>query len=196
MAHIVKLIDSTEQFQQACCHMDDNRCATWIPYEVNASGIIVHDITGEVFDLGKEFYANFWHGPLEDKPQTIASYFGKLMDMKERLAGQGPTSRRCGMCMIPTSVKNSTIVKLRGVCKFSAFDTQYQVAVSPEGEVIYYGLARTIISYSHTLEAWKIIDVINPNIFGILTAGFSGLALGTNKWTIRRSNANLYEDIP
>ena len=88
------------------------------------------------------------------------------------------------MCMIPTSVKNSTIVKLRGVCKFSAFDKEYQVAVSPEGEIIYYGLARTIISYNHSMEAWKIIDVINPNIFGIFTAGFSGLALGTNKWTI------------
>ena len=93
MEHIVKIINDTEQFQKACCHFDDNRCSTWVPYEVNVSGIIVHDTTGEVFDLGKGFYVNFWDGPVKGNPQTVGAYFGKLMDMKERITGGGPTSR-------------------------------------------------------------------------------------------------------
>jgi hypothetical protein len=119
MEFIFDTIHSKDKFVQACCHVDDGRCNTFVPYFANASAVIVNDITGDVFDLGKEYYVNFWAGPEVNKTQPMGAYFGKLMSMKERLTSTAVAVNlnSCVMCEIPNSLETTAVVKLRGICK-------------------------------------------------------------------------------
>ena len=86
------------------------------------------------------------------------------------------------MCLFPSSLEHTTEVRLRGLCKFSAFDKLYQVSVSSEGDIVFYGVGRTVISYNYELLAWQFTDVINPNISATFESGYQTLALGTHMW--------------
>ena len=93
-------------------------------------------------------------------------------------------TKACGMCLIPNSVEKTTVVRLRGVCKYSEFDKEYQVTVAEDGDIVYYGLKKTTISYNYTMLAWQIIDVIDSKITASFESGFESMALGTNTWEI------------
>ena len=106
------------------------------------------------------------------------------MSPKKRLTSRSSTDVACGMCSIPSSLEKTTVVNLRGVCKFSKFDLKYQVSVAPDGNLIYYGHVRSIIMYNYTLLAWQILDTKNPAISATFKSSFSTLALGTNTWEV------------
>ena len=186
--HYYKMIHSNERFGRACGYYDGGRFRIWLPYTINNQAEIIHDITGEKFDLGEDYFLG--DGPvraLELGKILYTGYFGNMVSMKARLnpwVTSGLLNANCAMCVIPSSLKKTTIIKLRGLCKFSVFDEEYQVVVSSEGYINYYGFARTVISYNYTLMAWQISDIINPGVFATFESSFRTLGLGTNIWRV------------
>ena len=116
MKHLLKTTRSSKRFQKACGFADNGRLSTWIPYTVNSSYHIVHDTTGEVFDLGEEYFAFWWKGPEEMGDQVyLGMYFGKMVGLKSRMCGYEAGWEACVMCLIPSSLESTTVVRLRGL---------------------------------------------------------------------------------
>ena len=146
-----------------------------------------HDVTEEALDFEpfkSPFYYNHEHH-FKKGETAVIGYFGDMMSPYERLATRKPSVSYCAMCKIPNSLENTTVVNLRGVCKFSKFDLKYKVSITSNGDLIYYGHVRSVITYNYTQDAWKILDVKDPKMSATFQSGFSTLAMGTNKWKVQ-----------
>ena len=75
-------------------------------------------------------------------------------------------------------------LRLRGLCRYSSFDTTYTVHYSPDSMVSYIGVERTVISYNFTTNIWTMRDVTNPEVLAVSQASFRSLAIGNINWTI------------
>jgi len=179
-----EVIFASELFEESGGIPTGGRYMTWLPYhyDYDANGTLVHDVTGVEYTHG--FFDQGAHGIGEGDVNLVA-YLGNMMIMDERLYGSEPGETACGMCLIPTSYWKTTVVKLRGVCKYSAFDKKYQVTVTGNGEIVYYGDKRTILQYNYTLLAWQMTDVTDPTITASFESGYQTMALGTNIWRIK-----------
>ena len=173
---------SSKYFKQSCGTPTKGRFYLFLPYNfINNGTLLVHDITGEEYTLGF-FTPNYKQ---HENHRVVVSYFGTYVEMDERLFARPKNFKACGMCVIPTSVEKTTVVKLRGVCKYSEFDREYQVSVDEQGDIVYFGIMKTIIQYNYTLSVWQMSDVINPNVLATFKSGFRSMALGTNTWTVK-----------
>ena len=106
------------------------------------------------------------------------------MSPYKRLTTWGPRASACAMCLIPSSYAKTTVVNLRGVCKFSKFDLKYQVSMLSDGSLIYYGDVRSVISYNYTISSWQILDTKDPTISATFKSSFGTLAMGANTWEV------------
>ena len=112
------------------------------------------------------------------------AYFGDMLPPNSRVVTTKSDRRYCAMCLFLTSVENSTVVKLRGLCKSSKFDEQYQVAGTGDAGLIYYGLRRSVIEYNYTMLAWQIRDILDPTISATFKSPYATLAMGSNTWVV------------
>ena len=115
--------------------------------------------------------------------QCGCGYFG-LVKKYQNLLGGSCFSKRCTACELRNSLLETSKLKLRGLCRYSSFDTTYTVQYSPDSIVSYIGVERTIISYNFTLNIWTMRDVTNPAVTAVSEASFRSLAIGNIKWTI------------
>ena len=90
----------------------------------------------------------------------------------------------CTACELKSSLLETSKLTLRGLCRYSSFDTTYTVQYSPDSMVFYVGVERTIISYNFTLNIWTMRDVTNPAVTAVSEASFRSLAIGNILWTI------------
>ena len=98
---------------------------------------------------------------------------------------EGPcSSKKCTACQIQNSLVRTNKLTLRGLCKYSFFDTTYVIKYSPDTIISYVGLERTIISYNFTESLWTMRDVTNPDVLAVTKADFRSLAIGNNNWTV------------
>ena len=93
-------------------------------------------------------------------------------------------TRMCTACLIDNSILQASSLTLRGLCRYSSFDTTFTIHYSPESIISYIGLARTIISYDFTRNIWTMKDVTNPYVTAVSEASFRSLAIGNINWTI------------
>ena len=94
------------------------------------------------------------------------------------------SAKKCTACEIKNSLVTTSKLTLRGLCKYSFFDTTYVVKYSPDTIISYVGLERTIISYNFTERIWRMRDVTNPEVLAVSKASFRSLAIGNVPWTI------------
>ena len=90
----------------------------------------------------------------------------------------------CAVCNIPNSLTNSPIVKMRGNCKRSAFDSKFRIENDDRGYVRFIGKRDTIISYDADNNVWEMILVNDKKVRAITKASMSSLALGKHAWII------------
>ena len=195
--YIRKIMFSNKEFYTECGDVDGGRYMTWLPYTLTNTLEVRHDITDEVMDFN-QFASPFSKGLTDHSEKgenMITAYFGNMMLPKKRLMGRPGKDQYCAMCAIPSSLVNTTVIKLRGVCKFSKFDREYQVSVSADGGLIYYGLQRSVIFYNYSVLAWQISDVVNPSISATFKSGFRTLGMGSNTWRVTNDMKCQPEDV-
>ena len=115
--------------------------------------------------------------------QCGCGYFG-LVKKYQNLLGTSCFSKSCTACELRNSLLETSKLTLRGLCRYSSFDTTYTVQYSPDSMVFYVGVERTIISYNFTLNIWTMRDVTNPSVTAVSEASLRSLAIGNIKWTI------------
>ena len=172
-------------YRHVCSQSDAGRLKTWLPYTINAMSKIVNDISGE--ELTLDYFAEFFRTPehsLRLGKTCLGGYFGDMMLYKKNLYAETCSGLQCVVCKLPSSLKKTTTIRLRGVCHFTAFDDVYQVT-DEAGQLKYYGLKRTVIFYNSSSLAWQMTDVIDSRIRATFESGFRSLGLGTNTWRIQ-----------
>ena len=93
-------------------------------------------------------------------------------------------TRMCTACLIHNSILQASSLTLRGLCRYSSFDTTFTIHYSPDSIISYRGLARTIISYDFSKSSWIMRDVTNPLVIAEAQTPFRTLAIGNIHWTI------------
>ena len=113
----------------------------------------------------------------------VYAYFG-LVEKYQNILEGSCSDKKCTACELNNSLLETTKLTLRGLCRYSAFDTTYTVQYSPDSMVFYVGVERTIISYNFSLNIWTMRDVTNPTVTAVSKASFRTLAIGNILWTI------------
>ena len=186
-------LQRNEMYVEECGYYDNGRLLTWLPYKINNdSSDLVHDITQEKL-LGEQedkYYVNSYSGPKgnsEWSGQCVQAYFG-LVEKYHNILECSCYQKKCTACEIKNSLLETTKLTLRGLCRYSSFDTTYTVQYSPDSMVSYIGVERTIISYNFTLNIWTMRDVTNPAVTAVSEASLRSLAIGNIKWTINNDS--------
>ena len=185
-------------YVEECGYYDNGRLHTWLPYKRNQdSSALVHELSQEEL-LGPQddkYYAYWYSGPQHDVPdqydgkfkeadQCSFAYFGRVVEKYQNILEGSCFDKKCTACEIKNSLLETSKLTLRGLCRYSSFDTIYTVQYSPDSMVSYIGVERTIISYNFTLNIWTMRDVTNPAVTAVSKASFRSLAIGNIKWTI------------
>lgn len=175
-----------KKYVEACGHYDNGRIRTWLPYIPNDEGTaLIHEKYGTEL---QDYFAEWYGGPNQSSDgQCVAAYFG-LVPKYENIAESSCGDKKCTACEVPNSFQESVIVTLRGLCKYSHFDTIYKLDYSPENEISYIGQERSIIKFDFGLDSWVIKDVTNPEVSAVLKMPFKSLGLGNQYWTITNDN--------
>ena len=182
-------LQRNKKYVEECGYYDNGRLLTWLPYKLNQdSSAFVHDSSQErlLGDQVDKYYTDWYSGPgynLEWSGHCGYGYFG-LVEKYQNIIGGSCSSKKCTACEIKNSLLETSKLTLRGLCRYSSFDTIYTVQYSPDSMVFYIGVERTIISYNFTLNIWTIRDVTNPTVTAVSEASFRSLAIGNIKWTI------------
>ena len=124
-----------------------------------------------------------YNGRNKEADHCVYAYFGWVEKYQNILEGSC-FAKKCTACEIQNSLLETSKLTLRGLCRYSSFDTTYTVQYSPDSMVFYVGVERTIISYNFTLNIWTMRDVTNPAVTAVSEASFRSLAIGNIKWTI------------
>ena len=75
MQHYLQIIHSNKRFQATCGFDDGGRFSTWIPYTINSDLDLVHDVTGEIFDIGEDYHSPGWDNNAANfKKKTIKKW--------------------------------------------------------------------------------------------------------------------------
>ena len=106
------------------------------------------------------------------------------MSRYQNIVEDSCNTRMCTACLIDNSLLQASSLTLRGLCRYSAFDTTFTIHYSPESIISYIGLARTIISYDFPRSTWIMRDVTNPLVSAEAQTPFRTLAIGNIPWTI------------
>ena len=113
----------------------------------------------------------------------MAAYFG-LVGRYENIHENSCLNKKCTACLIENSLLRTSMLTLRGLCRYSYFDQTYQIQYSPHNIISYVGIEKTIISYDFEENAWTMKDVTNPYVTAVSEASFRSLAIGNFQWTI------------
>jgi len=176
------LVDN-KWYVSACGFSDNNRLKTWMPYVVNKTGTgLAHERSS--LPLFGPYYAQWYPGPTGPDPTHVgAAYFG-LVPKYENIDGDAPSAGKCTACALHNSHVKTSTVRLRGLCRYSLIDTEYQVKYSPDLGISYHGVERSNITYSREKSLWEIKDATDPSVSGFSEASFRSLSLGSFSWTI------------
>ena len=156
---------SNSEYVFECGFHDNGRIKTWIPYRPNADHTYqVHDITGKgnvntvvndnvdfesiglplLPNNSDKFYVT-WHPDPHPPPDLCgAGYFG-LVPKYRNLHTDSCRNKKCTGCELHNSFSETLWITLRGLCKYSLFDTDYQVQYSGQNNLYYVGTERSII---------------------------------------------------
>ena len=91
-----------------------------------------------------KFYTTWY--PEKDRPsdQCGAAYFG-LVPKYRNIHAESCLWKKCTGCELHNSFTKTLCITLRGLCKYSLFDTDYQVQYSSKTNLYYVGTERSII---------------------------------------------------
>ena len=128
-----------------------------------------------------------YDGQYKEAGQCSFAYFG-LVKKYENIVEGSCFEKKCTACELKNSLLETSRLTLRGLCRYSSFDTIYTVQYSPDSMVFYVGVERTIISYNFTLNIWTMRDVTNPAVTAVSEASLRSLAIGNIKWTINNDS--------
>ena len=181
-------------YVEECGYYDNGRLLTWLPYKRNKdSSALVHDISQKTL-LGEQLdkYYRYWYrGPQhpvdhydQGAEHCVFAYFGGLVEKYQNIVERSCLEKMCTACELKNSLLETSMLTLRGLCRYSSFDTTYTVQYSPDSMVFYVGVERTIISYNFTLNIWTMRDVTNPRVTAVSEASLRSLAIGNILWTI------------
>ena len=91
-----------------------------------------------------KFYVT-WHPDPHPPPDLCgAGYFG-LVPKYRNLHTDSCLNKKCTGCELYNSFSKTLWITLRGLCKYSLFDTDYQVQYSGQKNLYYVGTERSII---------------------------------------------------
>ena len=126
---------------------------------------------------------DWYDGKYKEAGQCSFAYFG-LVEKYQNILEGSCFEKKCTACELKDSLLETSKLTLRGLCRYSSFDTTYTVQYSPDSMVSYIGVERTIISYIFTLNIWTMRDVTNPTVTAVSKASFRSLAIGNILWAI------------
>ena len=182
-------------YVEECGYYDNGRLKTWLPYKRNNdSSALVHEISLDklLLDQVDKYYITWYSGPKvypgKNWRWCAYGYFG-LVEKYQNILEGSCSEKKCTACEIKNSLLETSKLTLRGLCRYSSFDTTYTVQYSPDSMVFYVGVERTIISYNFTLNIWTMRDVTNPSVTAVSEASLRSLAIGNILWTISNDTA-------
>ena len=185
----------SKKFLEKCTFYDNGRILTWLPYTRNSEKTdLVHDITGEslLYNHDSKFYAYWYEGPSGNTETTVwesggdlcaAAYFG-VLEKYNNIYETSCSTKRCAGCEISNSFERTVKLNLRGLCKQSYFDTEYNIKYDPVNIISYIGIERNIIEFDFEKVQWTIRDVTNPYIIAVSDASKKSMVLGNHPWTV------------
>ena len=188
------LVES-KKFLEKCTFYDNGRILTWLPYTRNSEKTdLVHDITGEplLYNHDSKFYAYWYEGPSGNTETTVwesegelcaAAYFG-VLEKYNNIYETSCSTKRCAGCEISNSFEKTVKLNLRGLCKQSYFDTEYNIKYDPVNIISYIGIERNIIEFDFENAQWTIRDVTNPYIIAVSDASKKSMVLGNHEWVV------------
>ena len=95
-----------------------------------------------------------------------------------------PTFPVCIPCHSDTTLPTNPILKVRGLCKQTAFDIEYTMIVGETGYIELVGLRNSVIKYNMDAEEWVIQSLLNPKTTATSKAVFSTLFIGKHTWHV------------
>ena len=194
-------LQRNKMYVEECGYYDNDRLLTWLPYKRNKdSSALVHDLSQQTLlgDQVDKYYTYWYSGPQvsqlsfisqkvpeqsDNHQKCVHAYFG-LVEKYQNIMENSCFYKMCTACEIKNSLQETSKLTLRGLCRYSSFDTTYTVRYSPDSTVFYVGVERTVISYNFTLNIWTMRDITNPSVTAVSQASFRSLAIGNIKWTI------------
>ena len=122
-----------------------------------------------------------------DKFLVKVRYDEKYKNIKESSC----LDKMCTACQLDNSLQERSKLTLRGLCRYSFFDTIYTVHYSPDSDSIisYVGVKRTVISYNSRERRWTMRDVTSPHVSAVSDAPYRSLAIGNINWTVTNDSA-------
>ena len=134
--------------------------------------------------LTQDSVPDWYDGEYNEPDQCSYAYLGSLVAKYQNILEGSCLDNKCTACELKNSLLETSKLTLRGLCRYSSFDTTYTVHYSPDSMVSYVGVERTIITYNFTLNIWTMRDVTNPRVTAVSEASFRSLAIGNILWTI------------
>ena len=176
------------RYVEECSYFDNGRIRTWIPYKVPFHAPeMFHDKTKQplLWKISEKFYSPFYLSRRVNRTGYVcgSAYFGR-MKKYENLESDLCTDKKCTGCEISNSHENTSKLKLRGLCSYSAFDKTYQVHYDPDTQIYYKGTGKSIIQFDFEKSYWVLQNVNNPNVTAICKVPFKTLAIGNHDWNI------------
>lgn len=102
----------------------------------------------------------------------------KMQNVSEALIKDDSCDKkRCSICKIP---KAATVIKIRGLCKESMYDTTYIYTVSEQGKSLYVGMTSSAIWYDSEKHLWTWTDRKDETAKAISQSRLDRLFLGVN----------------
>ena len=139
-----------------------------------------------LWKISKDFYSPFYlNKHVRREGYTCGSaYFGHIFMKYKNLQSDMCSQKKCTGCEIHQSHENTVKLKLRGLCKYSAFDKTYQVHYNPNTQIYYKGTGKSVISFNFVKDYWVLKNINNPNVTAISYIPFKTLAIGNYAWNI------------
>ena len=178
----------SKKFIEECTYYDNGRILTWLPYTRNSERTdLVHDITGEplLYNHDSKLYVYWYEGPQTKSGEDLcgAAYFG-VQGKYDNIYETPCSTKRCAACEIANNFEKTVKLNLRGLCKQSYFDTEYNIKYDPVNIISYIGIERNIIEFDFENDQWTIRDVTNPYIIAVSDASKKSMVLGNHEWVV------------
>ena len=81
-----------------------------------------------------------------------------IQDKYENIHVQSCGKKMCTACEIANRFDSTITVNLRGLCRYTYLDTEYQIQYDPQNIISYVGIERNIIEYDFKKNEWHIKD--------------------------------------
>lgn len=182
--------------QKYCWH--GGRFIQWMPYEDQSGNGTSFVHAGTNKSLDNELTPWISGYPRTSRGSCIVAYLGKYnfdtswrnWDCKQSNIQWGG----CVACWLPNTPNSSVIIYLRGLCKRSKLDQEYQVRNGKNGLITYIGKKSTVIQYNEGKRQWMMRNVNNVNVSAVTDASMASFVMGTYQWKVSgHTNCNKKE---